>query len=149
VTGPDAVAARVRRATRHLGTARRLIADGLPDGAAHALYFAAFHLVQGLLATAGIAPETHRGTQQMFSLHFVRPGLVPEDFGLRFNQLLGQRGLADYGLGDDVTMASVREARDSLCQMAPVLLALLRERAGEADLPLAEAEAAAAALAAA
>jgi uncharacterized protein (UPF0332 family) len=149
MTGPDAIEARVRRAVRHLGTARSLIAAGMPDGAAHALYFAAFHLVQAALATAGIAPETHRGTQQMFSLHFVRPGLVPEDFGLRFNQLLGQRGLADYGLGDDVTMASVREAQGSLGVMLPVLLALLRERAPHAALPLAEAEAEAAALAAA
>jgi uncharacterized protein (UPF0332 family) len=149
VTGPDAIEARVRRATRHLGTARQLIASGLPDGAAHALYFAAFHLVQALLASAGIAPETHRGTQQMFSLHFVRPGAVPEDFGLRFNQLLGQRGLADYGLGDDVTMASVREAQASLAVMLPVLLALLRERAGHAAAALAEAEGAAGALAAA
>lgn len=149
MTGPDAIEARLRRAARHLGTARSLIADQRPDGAAHALYFAAFHLVQALLATAGIAPETHRGTQQMFSLHFVRPGLVPEDFGLRFNQLLGQRCLADDGLGDDVTMASVREAQRSLGVMLPVLLAVLRERAPQAGLPLAEAQAEAATLAAA
>jgi uncharacterized protein (UPF0332 family) len=147
VTGPDAIEARVRRAKRHLAVARSLIAARLPDGAAHALWFTAFHLVLALLATAGIAPETHRGAQQMFSLHVVRGGLVPEDFGLRLHQLLGQRGLADDGLGDDVTETSLREARDSLGIMLPVLLALLRDRAPHAAAALAEAGDAAALLA--
>lgn len=149
MTGPDAVAGRVRRAVMHLRAARTLLDGSVPEPAAHSLYFAVFQLALALLASFGIAPDTHRGTQQMFSLHFVKPGLLPADFGYRLAQLATLRGLADYSVGDDVTPEGVEAARASVLVMAPAMLALLRARSPEASAAIAEAEAAVDALAAA
>jgi len=107
-----------------------------------------FQAALALLATVGIAPDTHRGTQQMFSLHFVKPGLLPGDFGWRFAQLMTLRGLADYGVSDDVSPEALMHARASVLVMLPLMLALLDARAPHAAAPLAEARAALAALAA-
>lgn len=132
MTGPGVVEGRVRRAASQLEAARVLTEAGRPHQSVHHLYFAVFHVASALLATAGVAPETHRGTQQMFSLHFVKPGFVPAVFGVRFAQLMTLRGLSDYGIGEDLPGESVEEARASALAMLPPLLALLRERAPEA-----------------
>jgi uncharacterized protein (UPF0332 family) len=131
MTGPGVTEARLAKVAEQLEAARVLIERGLHANAAHALYFAVFHAVSALLAAEGIAPSTHRGTQQMFSLHFIRSGRLPEDFGWRFSQLMDQRGLADYGLGPDVSARSVAEARASVLLMLPAILDALPTPAGD------------------
>ncbi|MDB5413489.1 MAG: hypothetical protein JWR10_1824 [Rubritepida sp.] len=149
MTDQDAVAARARKAAANLGSAQALLDRGFAENAVTAMSFAGFHLAQPLLATIGIAPETHRGTQQMFSFHFVRGGALPADFGRRLSRLMDDRGLADYGLGGDITPASAAETRENLLAFLPPVLALLRERAPDAAEALSEVQTATDALAAA
>lgn len=142
MTGPEVIEGRVRRAASQIRAARAVMDAGLHHHAAHHLYFVVFHLALALLATVGVAPETHRDAQQMFSLHFVKPGALPADGGLRFAQLMTLRGLSDYGVAEDLSPEAVGEARRSVLVLIPPILALLGERAPGAGAALAEVRAA-------
>ena len=39
------------------------------------LYYSCYYAVSALLASVKIYPKTHAGTNQMFSLHFVKQGI--------------------------------------------------------------------------
>lgn len=71
-------------------------AAGVPRKALGNLYFAAFHLVQALLASRGVAAHTHNGVQVAFSLHFVRPGTVSLASAKLLSELQAVRERADY-----------------------------------------------------
>lgn len=69
---------------------------GIPRKALGNLYFAAFHLVQALLASRGISAHTRNGVQVAFSLHFVKPGTVSKDSAKLLSELQAVRERADY-----------------------------------------------------
>lgn len=69
---------------------------GVPRKALGNLYYAAFHLVQALLASRGVAAHTHHGVQVAFSLHFVKPGTVSKAAAKLFSEFQAVRERADY-----------------------------------------------------
>ena len=72
------------------------VGAAVPRKALGNLYFAAFHLVQALLASRGIAAHTHHGVQVAFSLHFVKPGTVSRASAKLLSELQAVRERADY-----------------------------------------------------
>jgi uncharacterized protein (UPF0332 family) len=75
------------------------------------LYFTAFHVAQGLLATHGLEAATHDGVQRLLGLHFVLPGVLSKDAGRALSALLARQHEADYRLLVDVDQASWEAAR--------------------------------------
>ncbi len=72
------------------------IENELWNTAVNRLYYACFYAVSALLAKQGIFTKTHSGTIKMFSLHFVKPGIVNEDLGIFYSKIFDMRQNADY-----------------------------------------------------
>lgn len=66
------------------------------NNAINRLYYSSFYAILALLSTIDIFPKSHKGVLQMFSLHFIKTGLIPKDSGDFYTQLFQDRILADY-----------------------------------------------------
>ena len=100
------------KARRALTSAHTLLRDGDADGACNRAYYAMFDAARAALlaSNAPVPPEiakTHSGLIAAFSLHLVKPGLIPIELGRSFNKAEDLRLVADYR-GDAIS------AEDSL-----------------------------------
>lgn len=76
-------------------------------------YYSVLHASRSLLILKGIDPEHHKGALRMFSLHFIRDGLISEKMGRIFKNLLSVRTDVDYG---DMETINDKDAEDALGQ---------------------------------
>jgi uncharacterized protein (UPF0332 family) len=116
-----ACAARFQAATEVLAGA------GLFDRAASQLYYAVFHMVRALLYTEGLEPKTHKGTQQLLHVHFVKPGLLDKVYLNAFAELQREREESDYMAVPMISKEEYRELRqvgDNLHEALRKLLAV-------------------------
>ncbi len=91
----------LHKAEEYVGSAHVLIASKFPNGAITDSYYAYFWTVRGLLYERGIITKRHSGLKQMFSLHYIKSGEIPEHFGYDLEMLFNYRQLVDYdGDGD-------------------------------------------------
>lgn len=74
-------------------------------------YYAALNAVRSILILEGANPESHDGAVTLFSLRFVKTGVLPVDVIKKFKVLLSRRTDVDYG---DFDTTGVAEAEDSL-----------------------------------
>ena len=89
------------KAERALASARLLLGSGDVDGACNRTYYAMFDAARSaLLSTRSAAitesARTHSGLIGAFSLHLVKSGLVPVEFGKALNRVAEIRIVADY-----------------------------------------------------
>jgi len=89
------------KAERALTSAHTLLADGDDEGACNRAYYAMFNAARAaLLASSAPLPasasRTHNGLITAFSLHLVKPGLVPVELGRSLNRAEELRLIADY-----------------------------------------------------
>lgn len=127
------------KAMRALASARLLLDSGDVDGACNRAYYAMFDAARSaLLATdAPTAPElakTHGGLITAFSLHLVKTGRVPVEFGKALNRVADIRLVADY-TGDQVDTETagwaVGEAERFVAELRrDLLLSTYNERYG-------------------
>lgn len=106
----------LQKAERALTSARILLDLGDVDGACNRAYYAMFDAARAaLIATnAPTVPEiakTHSGLITAFSLHLVKSGQVPVEFGKAFNRVADIRLVADY-TGDEVDSETARWSVD-------------------------------------
>lgn len=130
------------KAMRALASARLLLDSSDVDGACNRAYYAMFDAARSaLLATsAPTAPElakTHGGLIAAFSLHLVKTGRVPVEFGKALNRVADIRLVADY-TGDQVDIETarwaVREAERFVAELRRTLpLSADKEREGADD----------------
>ncbi|MBI3913448.1 MAG: HEPN domain-containing protein [Chloroflexi bacterium] len=102
----------IAKAKRTLKSARGILADGdinNPIAMAFFIYEAAARA--GLIAK-DIAPQSHTGTLNLFSQHFVKPGLVDKKFGARFKRMLDDRIDATYAKEKQFTKEDAERALD-------------------------------------
>ncbi len=103
----------IERANEALVAAEELLKLRLNNDAISRSYYAAYHWARAVLFTKGLESKTHRGTNQLLGLHFVREGALPEEATRLLAQLEDQREASDY-------TASVRfteeEARDAVAR---------------------------------
>lgn len=91
----------MRKARQAAESARALYAISDMDGACNRAYYAMFDAARAALIQAG-APvqaeiaKTHGGLITAFSLHLVKPGLLPLNLGRAINRAEDLRLLADY-----------------------------------------------------
>jgi uncharacterized protein (UPF0332 family) len=85
-------------------------------------YYAVFHTAQALLATIGVAAETHAGVLSQVALHFVKDGPLPEGSSRLLSLLQNDRLLADYGVRREITRATaVTDAREATTLIGAML----------------------------
>lgn len=117
--------AMVDKAERTLRAAERHLADGDADFASSKAYYAAFHLMQAALLTRQRTYSKHAGVLAGFSEHFIKPGVVPTEFGQKLQRLRKDREVGDYGylLRVEPTAArdDVQTARQLLTALTPYL----------------------------
>ena len=71
----EAAREEIELAQEELRAADTLLEAGLHRIALTRAYFAVFHAVRARLYVEGLEPRSHGGAQQLFNLHFVRPGI--------------------------------------------------------------------------
>ena len=95
-----------------LKQAEEMITLGHWDLAVNRYYYACFHIVQSLFLSKGITAHTHSGTLSQFTLHFVKPGIVPIAFGGFFSKMVQLRQKADYNSVANITEQDARDIVD-------------------------------------
>ena len=86
-----------------------LIAANRLNGAASRMYYAVFHAICALLINDGHQVNTHKGSHALFSLHYIKTGVMPREFGQLYNQLQTMREESDYNCAYDVEMDELQQ----------------------------------------
>ncbi|RYC67738.1 HEPN domain-containing protein [Spirosoma sordidisoli] len=114
----------VRKATGYLANAKILVATDFPNGAITSSYYCFFWLVRGLLASKHIVTKRHSSAREMFSLHYIKSGEIPEQYKDDFATLFEQRQLADYDIDGDFSLEDILH----LISLSENFLAFVNER---------------------
>ena len=100
---------RIENAHRTIDEVATYIENGFYNTAINRMYYACYYAASALLVANKIVTKSHDGVKQMFSLHFVKTGLAPKDFGRFYNNLFEKRGTGDYEDLFDHTRATCNE----------------------------------------
>src|ERR1700739_2549178 len=87
---------RFGKAKETFAEAEAQIKNELWNVAVNRLYYACFYAVSALLASKEIYTKTHAGAKQMFSLHFVKTGIVNKEHGDFYTEIFSMRQSGDY-----------------------------------------------------
>lgn len=79
------------------------------NGAANRLYYAVFHAVNALFINDGLEAGRHKTSHSLFSLHYVKTGKLPLDYGRLYNNLQRLREKSDYNCFFDVSEKDIEE----------------------------------------
>jgi uncharacterized protein (UPF0332 family) len=82
---------------------------GYWDNIANRLYYAVFHAVNALLIREGLEINRHKSSHALFSLHYIKTGKLPAEFGRLYNNLQTMREKSDYNCFYNVTEAEIAE----------------------------------------
>jgi len=80
-----------------------LRASGRWNGAANRLYYSVFHAVNALFINDGLQAGRHKSSHSLFSLNYIKTGLLPLDYGRLYNNLQRLREKSDYNCFFDVS----------------------------------------------
>jgi uncharacterized protein (UPF0332 family) len=95
----DPIAFLIQRGNDSLKSAEALVElDLILDGLSRA-YYAALHHARALLLSIDINPKSHKGALTLFSLHFIKTGIIPKEIGVIFSILQKIREDSDYEIG--------------------------------------------------
>lgn len=82
------------------------------NGAANRMYYAVFHAICALLINDGHQVTTHKGSHALFSLHYIKTGILPKEYGQLYNQLQTMREESDYNCAYDVEIDELQHRLD-------------------------------------
>ena len=105
----DIVSYRIENAIRTIGEIENLVALKYYNTAANRLYYACYYAVCALLITNKLNTKSHDGVKQMFSLHFIKTGVLPKHYSAIYATLFKQRLAGDYDDMFDNTLETVNE----------------------------------------
>lgn len=60
------------------------------------LYYSAFYVVSALILSHDLEAKSHSGVLRMFSMHFVKTGIISKEMGSLYADLFGWRNEGDY-----------------------------------------------------
>lgn len=82
------------------------------NGAANRLYYSVFHAVNALFISDGLEAGRHKTSHSLFSMHYVKTGLLPIDYGRLYNNLQRLREKNDYNCFFEVSRQDIEEGID-------------------------------------
>lgn len=101
----------LKHATERLESASILHKAGNYSDAISRAYYAIFDAARAALFSINISPKSHAGTLVKFNEHFVKTGLVPNEFSKIFSKIERSRLDADYNFMNNF---SQKESADIL-----------------------------------
>jgi len=87
---------RLIRAKEAIVEAELLLQANHFNTAVNRIYYSCFYAVSALLISEGVKAAKYSGVKQMFGLHFVTPGKIPEEYGRFYTLLFNKRQKGDY-----------------------------------------------------
>ena len=72
------------------------LADGFYASAINRAYYAIFYAANALLATKGLSRSKHSAVVATFRQHFVKPGLIEDEYSDIYGRVMDDRHKADY-----------------------------------------------------
>lgn len=92
----DLIRYRISRSIDTFTEADLMINSGFWEAWVNRIYYSCYYSVSALLLKKSIETNSHKGTRQMFGLHFVQNGLVTKEDGRFFSDLYDRRQTGDY-----------------------------------------------------
>ncbi|MFB0536917.1 MAG: HEPN domain-containing protein [Anaerolineae bacterium] len=91
------------------------LADGFYASAINRAYYAIFYAANALLATKGLSRSKHSGVIAAFRQHFVKPGLIEDEYSDTYGRVMANRHVGDYEIQltvePNVAQDDLRDAR--------------------------------------
>lgn len=87
---------RMENAHRTLDEVQSHINNGFYNTAMSRMYYACYYAASAILVANKINTKSHDGVKQMFSLHFIKTGLIPKKFSRFYSNLFLKRITGDY-----------------------------------------------------
>lgn len=120
----------MEKAVRAAESAKLLLDSGDKEGACDRAYYAMFNAARAALLASGapVEPEiakTHGGLISAFSLHLVKTGRVPVEYGRSLNRVEELRLIADYKgdpIEQDQAANAVTQAQDFVQTMQTMFM---------------------------
>jgi uncharacterized protein (UPF0332 family) len=103
----DEAALYVKHAQQMLQVADHNLADGFYASAINRAYYAIFYAANALLATKGLSRSKHSAVIAAFRQHFVKLGLIEDEYSDIYGRVMDDRHTADY----DIVESTVDPAR--------------------------------------
>jgi len=79
-----------------LKEAETMIVNNFYNASVNRIYYACYYAVPALLLSKEITPSKHKGTRQMFGLHFIQTNLIEKKFAKFYSDLFDRRQSVDY-----------------------------------------------------
>ncbi|RJR32486.1 MAG: HEPN domain-containing protein [Desulfobacteraceae bacterium] len=86
----------IERAKESMEAAELLFKNGFTRDAVAKLYYSLLYTVRAVLLTKGLEPKSHEGALRLFSMHFVKEGVLEAKDSHVFSKLMKYRQEADY-----------------------------------------------------
>ena len=122
---------RLEKAHRLLKDARGLFNSGSYESSVNRSYYAILIASKAILVLRGVEAETHEGIKTMLSKEFIRPGLLPQEFGEIFRGIQARRVDSDYGdyveIGKDEALDSLNRAEEFLKKIEEVAVGMTKD----------------------
>lgn len=99
----------LERGNESLKSAEVLLREELFDESVSSAYYAMFHSAKALLLTIGEEPSTHQGVITLLGLHFIKPGIIEEEFNDLFIEAKDDREDSDYDITRKFTKSEAEE----------------------------------------
>jgi uncharacterized protein (UPF0332 family) len=92
----DEVALYAEHAQQMLQVADHNLADGFYASAINRAYYAIFYAANALLATKGLSRSKHSAVVATFRRHFIKPGLIEDEYSDIYGRVMANRHVGDY-----------------------------------------------------
>lgn len=104
---------RLERAREALDEAGLLFDNGHLHTYVNRLYYACFYAMSALLLTRGLSSSRHAYVRSVLHKDFIRPGIIPLEYGQIFDLLFNNRQKGDYS---DLVVFRAEQVKDWLPQ---------------------------------
>ena len=105
----DIVRYRIDNAQKTMAEVETHIQNKFYNTAANRMYYACYYAASALLIAHKVKTKSHDGVRQMFSLHFIKTGILPMHLSNIYSTLFKQRLSGDYDDMFDNTLETVNE----------------------------------------
>ena len=102
--------------------------SGRWNWAANRLYYSVFHAVNALFINDGLQAGRHKGSHALFSMHYIKTGLLPIDFGRFYNNLQTLREKSDYNCFYDVSEQDISDCLTIASDFIKAIEQLINEK---------------------
>lgn len=97
------------------------------SGAAGRLYYALFHIVSALLIHDRRQVNSHKGSHILFGNYYIKPGLLPQEFGALYSQLETIREEGEYNCTYKVSEDELRQKLVPAKEMMDFIVGILKK----------------------